>query len=420
MGKFGIGQPVPRTEDPKFLTGQGRYTDDLHLPGEAFGYVVRSPHAHADIKSIDVAAAKASPGVVTVLTGADYEAAGFGMIPVKVMPVPLLAKPPVISAWPALQGKRVRYVGDPVAFVVAESIDQAKDAAELIEVDYQLLPAIPTIEAARGADTQIWDGTDANECFDIVMGDMASVDEALAAAAHVTTISLVQNRVSANSIETRAAFAEHRQHEGRTTLYTSSQMPHSVRDVLANTVFQVPETDFRVVSGDVGGGFGMKGGVYPEEVLVTWASRLLNRPVRWAADRGESFISDAHGRDQLCELTLGLDADGKAQALKVVSDYNLGAYLSQAAAVPALSFAQLMSGVYVIPQIAVTSRGVYTNTTDFGALSRCRPTGGSLRGRSADGKSGARDGGRPHRYASAQFHQAGSVSLQHQARLYLR
>ncbi len=362
MGEFGIGQAVPRTEDPKFLTGQGQYTDDLSLPGELHGFVVRSPHAHADIVSINVDAARAMPGVALILTGADHEADGLGPLTVKIMPVPLLANPPTVSAQPALQQKRVRYVGDPVAFVVAETLGQAKDAAELIEIDYEPLAVVPNLASARSADIQIWDGGKENESFNIAMGDMAAVETALAASAHVTTLDLVQNRVSANSMEPRTSFAEHRSHEGRTTIYTSSQMPHSVREVLANTVFKVPEPELRVVAGDVGGGFGMKGGVYPEDVLVTWAARKLGKPVRWAAERAESFISDAHGRDQICTLTLGLDAEGKAQALKVVSDYNVGAYLNGAAVIPALSFAQLVSGTYVIPQIALTSRGVFTNT----------------------------------------------------------
>ncbi|MCZ6604077.1 MAG: xanthine dehydrogenase family protein molybdopterin-binding subunit [Alphaproteobacteria bacterium] len=366
MSKFGIGQPVPRTEDPKFLTGQGRYTDDVHIAGEAYGFVVRSPHAHADIKSIDVEAARAAEGVVAVLTGAEYAAEGLGPLPVKVMPVPMLAKPPAMSVMTVLQTDRVRYVGDPVAFVVAESSEAAKDAAELVEIDYATLPAVASLADARGSDTILWDGAEENEAFDIRMGDMEAVEAALSKCAHVTTLKIVQNRVSANPIEPRAAVAEHRAFEGKTTLYVSAQMPHFVREVMANEILNIPETQLRVVSGDVGGGFGMKGGVYPEDVLVTWAARKLGRPVRWAAERGESFLSDTHGRDQICEMTLGLDADGKAQALKAVSDFNVGAYLSQVAPIPALSFAQLAPGVYAIPAVAVTSRGLYTTTPPLG------------------------------------------------------
>ena len=363
MSKFGIGQPVLRVEDPRFLTGRGRYTDDLHLPGEAFGVVLRSPHAHAEIKSIEVAAARAAPGVVAVLTGADYDAAGLGPIPVKIIPMPYLAGPPVISEMPALQSKRVRYVGEPVAFIVAESIEDAKDAAERIEIEYDILPAVARLDQARESETILWEGATENQCFDVAFGDLDAVEATLATCAHRTTIRLVQNRLSANPMEPRATLAEHRDFEDKTTVYLSAQMPHTVREILCNDLFHIPEPSLRVVAGDVGGGFGMKGGVYPEDVLATWAARTLKRPVRWTAERGESFISDAHGRDQIVELTLGTDADGKARAMKVVSDYNVGAYLTTAGIIPGLSFAQLISGVYAIPEIAVTSRGVYTNTT---------------------------------------------------------
>jgi aerobic carbon-monoxide dehydrogenase large subunit len=366
--KFGIGQPVPRTEDPRFLKGKGRYVADIQPANVVHGFVLRSPHAHAAIKPIDTSAANAAPGVLLVLTGADVRAENIGALPCGAPPIafggPVKA---FMALHPVLPHDRVRFVGDPVAFVVAESLNEARDAAELIRVEYEVLPAIvATGEAAKPGAPLVWEGAPNNIWFAMERGNRAATDTAFAKAAHVVTLTILNNRLSANAMEPRTALAEHDAASARTTLYTSTQQPHRVRANLAASIFHERELSFRVVSPDVGGGFGMKGGVFPEDVLVVWAARKLNRPVKWVGERIESIMSDTHGRDCMSEASLALDAHGKFLGLRVVTDHNQGAYLSASAGVPPGLGSMAYTNVYDIPAAHVMLRACYTNSTPTG------------------------------------------------------
>ncbi|WP_229266874.1 xanthine dehydrogenase family protein molybdopterin-binding subunit [Leptospira sp. severe_002] len=365
--KFGVGQPVPRNEDPRFLKGRGRYVSDIAPYGQTHGYVLRSPHAHAKIKSIDVSKAKATPGVLLVLTGKDADAEKIGILPA----APAVAFGGPLKAFAALHQvvarERVRHVGDPVAFVVAETLHQARDAAELIDVEYETLPAvIATDAAAKNGAPLVWDGAPNNIWYALERGDKAATEAAFKNAAHIVTLRIVNNRISANSMEGRTALGEYDPTAHRTTLHTSSQMPHKVRAGLAAAVFHEPETNFRVVAPDVGGGFGMKGGVYPEDVLVTWAARKIGRPVKWVAERSEGLQSDAHGRDCISTASLALDAKGKFIGLKIDTDFNQGAYLTASAGVPSGLGSLAYTNCYDIPAAYCSYRAVYTNTTPIG------------------------------------------------------
>jgi carbon-monoxide dehydrogenase large subunit len=367
MVKFGIGQPVPRTEDPRFLTGRGRYVADIVRPGEAQGFVLRSPHAHARVLAIDCAAAREAPGVLAVLTGAEIEADGLGMIPCNVTSATYGGPPGHAAPYPILVRDRARHVGDPVAFIVAETLDQARDAAELIVVDYDVLPAVvATADAAKPGVPLVWDAAKDNVCFAMERGNRAATDAAFAGAARIVTLALTNNRISANAIEPRAALGEYENSAHRFTLHTSSQGPHKLRPLIARAVFHKPDRDFRIVCPDVGGGFGMKGCIYPEDVLVLWAARRLGRPVKWVADRGESLQSDTHGRDALCEASLALDAQGRCLGLRVTADWALGAYLSFSAAVSPCLGTLALPGVYDIPAVYVALRGLFTHTPPTG------------------------------------------------------
>jgi len=364
MIKFGIGQPVPRTEDPRFLTGSGRFVDDIALPRQVHGYVLRSPHAHARVRRIDAAAARAAPGVLCVLTGADAAQDKLGGIPVVVTPVAWGGPPGHQPLHPVLARERVRHVGDPVAFIVAETPQAARDAAELVEIDYEVLPAVvDTAAAAEPGAPLVWEEAPRNVAYALERGNKAATDAAFAGAAHVTRLRLVNNRLSANALEPRAALGAHDGWSGRFTLHTSSQGPHKLRPVLARAVFRKPDRDFRILCPDVGGGFGMKACVYPEDVLVLWAARRLGRPVKWVAERSESLMSDSHGRDAVSEAALALDKDGRFLALRVATDHALGAYLSFSSAVPAGLGSLAYVNVYDIPAVHVTVRGVFTHTT---------------------------------------------------------
>ncbi len=366
--KFGIGQPVARVEDRRFLTGRGRYVDDIRLPGEAWGFVLRSPHAAARIRAIDTAAARRAAGVLLVLTGADLKAAKLGAMACGVHPAAFGAQPP--RHWPqqpALAQDRVRHVGEPVAFVVAETRAEAEDAAEFVAVEYEeLKPVVLTAEACADGAPRVWPEARDNVCFAIERGDRAATDAAFAAAAHVVTLDLANNRVAPNTIEPRASSAIVDPADGRVTLYTSSQNPHGLRTGLAHDVFGLPETQFRIVSPDVGGGFGMKNNVFPEDVLVVHAARVLGRPVRWTATRSEAMLSDHHGRDMVCRAELALDAGGRFLALRADAVYALGAYISSAGPVPSLIGTMMYVGAYHIPAVHVAARVVFTNTAYTG------------------------------------------------------
>jgi carbon-monoxide dehydrogenase large subunit len=364
----GIGASLRRVEDARFLTGTARYVDDIVLPNTAFAAVLRSPHAHARIAGIDTSKATNAPGVLLVLTGEDVKKAGIGGLPCRSFP-PHSARQPTgaLPTHPILAIGKVRHVGDRVALVVAETAAQAKDAAELVEVAYEPLPAVAMAAAALRAGTpKVWDEQPDNLCFEISQGDKDAVDRAFASAAHVTKMEFHYPRASANAIEPRSSLGVYDRFKKRYTLYTEAQAPHRVREILAADVLRVPETDLRVVSPDIGGGFGMKGATYPEEALVVWAAGMLDRPVKWTADRSESLMSDIHGRDQSDTAELALDKDGRMLALRTSVAINIGAYLAYSAGVPGMITLHSWTSVYDLPLVHATVRGAYTHTNPIG------------------------------------------------------
>ncbi len=363
MTKFGIGQPVPRLEDPRFITGRGRYVDDIDMPLQCHGVLVMSPHAHARINSIDTAAAKAAPGVLAVLTGADVEADKIGSL-VPVMPEDMGGPKGYRTLRPILSSGKVRAVGDRVAFVVAETLQQARDSAELIAIDYEPVPAVVSLEdAVKPSAPVIWDGAPNNVAVGLMMGDKAATDAAFAGAKHVVSVKLVNNRVSANSIEPRAAIGQYHPDSESYTLYSTSQNPHGHRQHVSGDVLKVPQVKVRVISPDVGGGFGMKGAVYPEDALVLWASRRCGgRPVKWVSTRSEAFLSDAHGRDQVVTGELALDERGKILGLRVDALHDMGSHVFDASMVVPLFALKLAPGVYQVPAVHAAGRAVLTNT----------------------------------------------------------
>ena len=369
MSKFALGQSLTRIEDAALVQGAGRYADDFELPGAAHAYVLRSPHAHAEILSIDAAAARKAPGVLAVLTGTDAAADGLGEIPCLVPVTNIDGTPRAETPRPVLARERVRHVGDPVALVVAETLAQAKDAAELITIEYEPLPAVVDTRGATQAGVpRVWDHIAGNQCFDIGAGsDKAVVDAAIARAAHVTRLELINNRVIANPIEPRAALADFDSVSGRSTLYTPSQGPHFIHGQVAETVLKIGKDQLRVISGNVGGAFGMKIFLHPEQPLVVWASRRLKRAVRWTADRSESFVSDVQGRDNYSIAELALDEGGHFLALRVTTYANMGAYLSNFGPYIPQGAVSVLSGVYRIPAIYANIRGVVSNTVPVDA-----------------------------------------------------
>ncbi len=360
MGEFAIGQSVSRFEDPRLITGGGRYGGDMVLPGMAFGHVLRSPHAHARIRSIDTARAKAAPGVLAVLTGADWQASGWGDLPV---PGGLkrrdgsVFRPP----YPALVKDRVRWVGDYVAFVVAETTLQALDAAELIAVDYEPLPAIvSTGEASAPGAPRVWDDCPDNIGFVQLFGDKAAADAAFAKADHVVKHRFVINRVTAASMEPRGCLGDYSSAEDRYTVYTTLQRVHPFRSELA-PVLKVPESRIRVVAGDIGGSFGMKSAVYNEVALVLLASKTVRRPVRWTSTRSESFLCDAQARDNVTEAELALDRDGNFLGMRVRTVAAIGAYLQTGMQAFTGNIGTL-AGVYRTPAIHADVTAVFSHT----------------------------------------------------------
>ena len=363
MNKFGIGQPVRRLEDPRFITGRGRFVDDIELPRQCHGALIMSPHAHARIRRVDTAKAKAAPGVTAVLTGADAVADKIGSL-VPVMPEDMGGPKGVRTRRPVLVGDRVRAVGDRVAFVVAETLQQARDAAELIEIDYEPLPAVITIDAAlKPGAAAIWDEAPGNLAFTLMMGDKASADAAFAKAAHVVSLKLDNARISANSIEPRAAIGQYHPDSESYTLYSTSQNPHGTRSQLASNVLRISESKLRVISPDVGGGFGMKTGGYPEDALVLWASRRCGgRPVKWASTRSEALLGDTHGRDQMVTGELALDERGKILAMRVNALHAMGSHVVGASFVVPYFALRLAPGVYDVPALHGVAKAVFTNT----------------------------------------------------------
>jgi carbon-monoxide dehydrogenase large subunit len=362
-----IGQSVRRKEDARFLTGSGQYTDDVSLPNQSYGYFLRSPHAHARIRGIGTDRAKKAPGVVAVYTGADLQ--GVNGLPCGWLITSTDGTPMKEPPHPVLAKDKVRYVGDHVALVIAETRDAAKDAAELIELDYEVLPAVVNVvDALKPGAPQLHDEAPGNKCYTWALGDKAAVDAAFAGAAHVTTLDIVNNRLIPNAIEPRAAVAAYNRAEDAYTLYVTSQNPHVERLLMTAFVLGLPEHKVRVIAPDVGGGFGSKIYLYAEETALVWASKRVNRPIKWTAERSESFLSDAHGRDHVTRAELALDKDGKFLALRVHTTAAMGAYLSTfASCIPTILYATLLAGQYTTPAIYCEVTAVFTNTAPVDA-----------------------------------------------------
>jgi len=367
MAKFGIGQAVRRVEDARFLTGSGRYVDDIVLPGMCHGVVLLSPHAHARIKRIDTAKAKAAPGVLLVLTGADVAAEKLGTFTSAMMPEDLGAPKGHRIHMQLLQSDKVRFVGDRMAFVVAETQAQARDAAEMIEVDYDTLPAVALVEdAAKDGAPKVWDDNpNGNTAFMLAFGDQAATDAAFAKAKHVAKLRVENNRLTPVSMEPRTAIGDYNAADEAYTLYTSSQNPHGVRMEIAH-IFHVNENQVRVVAPDVGGGFGLKGGAFPDDALVMWASKKLRRPVKWVATRSESMMNDHTGRDLVSYGEMALDEKGKILAIRSQSLFQIGAYFVGPGMVSGLFSLRFIPEAYDVQTMHIVCKGLFTNTPQAG------------------------------------------------------
>lgn len=364
--KFGAGQSVRRTEDIRFITGNGQYTDDLSFPRQAYAAFVRSPYAHAKINGIDVSAARSAPGVVAVLTQADIVAAGGHNMPSHTPMKGRDGSAPKGVDKPLLADAQVTFSGEAVAMVIAETLAEARDAAELVAVDYEDLPAAGTLATAPNAPA-IWDGIANNESFDWVNGNEAATDAAFAAAAHTASIDVVQNRIVVNSMETRNAIGLYDSAADTYELYSGSQGAGGLRGRLAGTV-GIAEDKLRVVTPDVGGGFGMKAGAYPEQALVLLAAKITGRPVRWSSDRTEAFLADQHGRDTWTRAEAALDKDGHILAVRVTGTANLGGYMTFFAPfIPTIAGGRILGGVYRVPNLFVNIKGYFTNTAPINA-----------------------------------------------------
>ncbi|HVY59123.1 MAG TPA: xanthine dehydrogenase family protein molybdopterin-binding subunit [Xanthobacteraceae bacterium] len=364
MGEYGIGQPVPREEDPYLVKGAGRYVDDVAEVGQVRAYVLRSPHSHARIRSIDTARAAGLPGVLAILTGNDPEILALGTQAPQQPRKRRDGTPAISSPQFLLARDVVRYIGDPVALVIAETLEQAKDAAEAIEVDYDPLPAVVTIEDAIAPGAPLVSETaPGNEVFVHQRGDKAATDAAFAKAAHVVRHRMRISRLTANPMEPRGCLAEYDRREDRYTVRCTVQGPHTTRRTLAEEIFKVPETRFRVISENVGGGFGMKGALYPEYALCALAARLVGRPVKWIAERSEAFLADEHCRDNLTDGELALDSEGRFLGLRVRTYANIGAYYTAERSVgPPTNNIGVLAGTYLIPAIHVEVCPVLTHT----------------------------------------------------------
>jgi aerobic carbon-monoxide dehydrogenase large subunit len=364
-----IGTPVRRLEDYRFLTGQGTYTDDINRPHQLHAYILRSPHANARLGPIDTGAAKSAAGVVAIFTGADMAADGIGGLPCGWLINSKDGSPMKEPPHPVLAVERVRHVGDPVAVVIAESLAEARDAADKIAVGYTVEPAVVDVAAAlKPGAPQVWAEAPGNICYDWHLGDGAAVDAAFTKAAKIVKLDLVNNRLVPNAMEPRAAIGEFDRATGEHTLFTTSQNPHVIRLLMGAFVLHIPEARLRVVAPDVGGGFGSKIYHYAEEAIVTWAAPKVRRPVKWTAERSESFMSDAHGRDHVTHVELALDANAKFLALKVSTLANMGAYLSTfATCIPTYLYGTLLAGTYTTPAVYVETKAVFTNTVPVDA-----------------------------------------------------
>jgi len=361
--RFGIGQPVRRKEDPRFLTGRGRYVDDINLSGQTRAVFLYSQYAHAIIKSIDTSEAERAPGVVAVFTGQHYKADGMGPIEPEMMPEDMGGPKGFRTANMPLAVDRIRYVGQRIAVVIAETEALARDALDLIEVDYEELPHVTSaVEAVKEGAPLIHEEAPQNKSFTLKMGNGDSIDDVINSAHHVTRMTIHNNRLTALTMEPRGCIGEYNDGTGRYTLYTSTQNVHGMKHVLSHQILKIPERNIRVVAHDVGGGFGMKGELYPEEAIATWAAAKVGRPVKWISTRAEAFLSDDQGRDLTVEAALALDQDGRILGLKWDGLHNVGAYINGAGCVPILFSLKLAPTVYDIPVVAVTNAAVFTNT----------------------------------------------------------
>ena len=368
MSNSPIGKPLLRREDARFLTGAGQYTDDVVLPHQSYGFFLRSPYAHARIKSINLDKAKAAPGVINIFTGADLAEAKVGGLPCGWLITSKDGTPMKEPPHPVLAQGKVRHVGDQVALVVADTYLQARDAAEAIEVDYEELPPVIDITQAESAGSAVHDDVPNNLCYDWGHGDKAAVDAAFAKAAHVSKLTFHNNRLIPNAMEPRAANAHYTRHDDAYTLYVANQNPHVERLLMCAFVLGLPESKVRVIAPDVGGGFGSKIFLYAEETALIWASKRVGRPIKWTAERSESFLTDAHGRDHATTAELAMDAQGNFLALRVSTIANMGAYLSTfASSVPTILYATLLAGQYKTPAIYCEVKAVFTNTTPVDA-----------------------------------------------------
>ncbi len=365
MEKYGIGQAVRRKEDVRFLTGHGRYLDDIEFARLAHGFVVRSPHAHARITRLDASPARAVPGVLAVLTNADWEAEGLGELPTRTRAQNSDGRPVPVPPRPGLVKDRVRFVGDAVAFVVAETPAAARDAAELIEIEYEELPAVTdAMQALAPGAPLVWEEIPGNLCVEFVAGDKAAVEAAFAEADRVVALDVPINRLSATPLEPRAAIGQYDRVNDAYTLISNAQNIHANRNQLAEKVFRVPPEKIRHMAFDVGGGFGMKNALYPEYALVLLAAKRVGRPVKWVSDRSEGFASDNHGRDQAGHAELALSRDGRMLALRVDTTGNISAYVSSIGPfTPTAGTVRTQGGTYRIPAIYFRARAAFTHTS---------------------------------------------------------
>ncbi len=369
MSATGIGASVRRKEDHRFITGKGNYTDDINRPGQTHAFFIRSPHAHANIKGIDTKKALSMPGVVSILTGADLAADKIGGLICGWMIHSKDGSPMKSGPHPALADGKVRYVGDHVAVVIAETLAQAKDAAEAVKVTYEVLPAVvSTAHAQDKGAAQVHAEVPNNRVYDWAIGDKAATDAAFKNAKHVTKMDIINNRLVPNAMEPRAAIGEYDSGMEQFTLHTTSQNPHVVRLIMSAFLGVAPEHKLRVIAPDVGGGFGSKIFVYAEETVCIWAAKKVGRPVKWTADRTEEFLAIAHGRDHVTTAEMAFDADNRITGFRVKTIANMGAYLSTfASSVPTYLYATLLSGQYNIPNIYCEVDAVFTNTAPVDA-----------------------------------------------------
>lgn len=368
-GEYSVSQPVPRHEDPRLLRGGGKYLDDVSFPGQVYGFVVRSSHAHARILQVSTTQAESAPGVLCVLTAKDYIADGLGRMPVLPPPNPAFDMKTMFAPRRLpLAEDRVRHVGEPVAFVVARTAAEARDAAELVEVNYHPLPTVIDMDTALASNAPVLhEGGNGNISFVYEIGDAAAVEAAFAKAAHVTKERIHINRVAPSSLEPRGCVANYDPDSHSATIHVGAQQSFIARRLFAQVIFNEPENAFRIIPGDMGGGFGMKGSFYPEYVLTAWASRRLRRPVKWYSDRSEAFLSDNHGRDNVTDGELALDKDGNFLAIRIRTNANLGAWPSTTPSGPPTAALGGLIGMYKTPAAHVRVTGVFTNTASTGA-----------------------------------------------------